>query len=131
MKRGGGMKKLLALLLVGVASIQFAFAEGGTANIKIKIAGAIHDNSYFLCIPDIGCLSILAAKKGKVYPVIRPIEMNTIFVKDAHTMRDHNQGLPASCNVTVQQNQSITIYGTLEASGTEKVVVKNLHCVVS
>jgi len=63
--------------------------------------------------------------------MIRPIEMNTIFVKDTHTMRDHNQGLPHSCDVTVQQNQSITIYGTLEAVGKDKVELKNLHCTVS
>jgi hypothetical protein len=124
------MKKWLAVMLISLASTQFAFADGA-ANIKIKIAGAIHDNSYFLCIPNIGCLSILAAKKGKAYPVLHAVEMNTIFVKDTHTMRDHNQGLPSSCNVTVKENLSITIYGTLEAKGTEKVQLKNLHCVVS
>jgi hypothetical protein len=123
------MKKVIALICLFLAGTPFALAEE-VANIKIKIAGAVHDNSYFLCIPDIGCLSLLAAKNGKVFPIIRPIEMNTIFVVNERTAQEYNQGLPASCNVKVEPSHSITIYGTLEARG-QGVEVKGLRCVVS
>ena len=124
------MKKLVTIILMFLSSMQFVFAAE-TANIKIKISGSIHDNTYFLCLPDLGCLSILAAKKGKVFPMINAVEMNTMFVTDTHTMRVYNQGLPNSCNVTVQKNQTITIYGNLETQGGDQVVLKNFHCSVS
>ena len=123
------MKKLLVLTMLVMTSMQIYAAD--TANIKIKIAGAIHDNSYFLCVPDIGCLSILAAKKGKVYPMLNPVEMNTVFITDTRTMRVYNQGLPQSCNVTVQKNQTITIQGSLQTQPGGKVILKNLHCVIT
>lgn len=123
------MKKLLALVVALSMSMSMAYADN-TANIKIKIAGAIHDNTYFLCMPDMGCLSILAAKKGKVFPLMSQVEMNTLFITDTTDMSVHNQGLPSSCNVTVKPNQTITIYGNLQKQG-NKVTVNNLRCTIS
>ena len=122
------MKKIMCMVLA-LLSFQQAFAAD-TANIKIKIAGAVTDNTYFLCMPDLGCLSILAAKHGKVFTMMNNVEMNTLFVTNARNMAVYNQGLPSSCNVTVKKNQTITIQGTLtnEAS---KVKLAGLHCTVS
>jgi hypothetical protein len=53
------MKKLL-LLALSLMSLQNPAFAGSTANIHIRIAGAASDNTYFLCIPNVGCLSILA-----------------------------------------------------------------------
>jgi hypothetical protein len=122
------MKRLLLLILT-LATVQFAYATE-TANIKIKVSGPIKDNSYFLCVPDLGCLSILAAKKGKVFPVNHDVDMNTVFVTDVNTMRVYNQGLPKSCDVSVKTNQTITIYGNLASRG-DKVKINQLRCVVS
>lgn len=123
------MKKLLTLVVALSMSISCAYAAN-SANIKIKIAGAIHDNTYFLCMPDMGCLSILAAKKGKIYSMANQIEMNTLFVTDTSNMSVHNQGLPSSCNVAVKPNQTITIYGNLAKRG-DKVTVNNLRCSIN
>jgi len=122
------MKKLVCLLLATLC-LQQTFAAN-TANVKVRIAGPINDNTYFLCMPDLGCLSMLASKRGKVYPMMNNVEMNTLFVTNARNMRVYNQGLPSSCNVTVKKNQTITISGTLNTSG-EKVRVNNLRCSVS
>ena len=123
------MKKLLALVVALSMSMSYGYAAN-TANIKINIAGAIHDNTYFLCMPDMGCLSILAAKKGKIYSMMNPIEMNTLFVTDTSNMSVFNQGLPSSCNVSVKPSQTITIYGNLEKRG-DKVTVNNLRCTIT
>lgn len=120
--------KRLACLLLATLCFQQAFAAN-TANIKIRIAG-VTDNTYFLCMPDLGCLSMLAAKRGKVFPLMNNVEMNTLFVTNVHNMRVYNQGLPSSCNVTVKKNQTITITGTLNKQ-TDNVKVTNLHCTVS
>ena len=122
------MKKLLMLIL-SIVSIQVAHADD-TANIKIKIAGNVNNNNYFLCMPDLGCLSILAAKQGKVYPVMHQVDMNTLFVTDVTTMRVYNQGFPKSCDVSVKTNQTITISGTLAANGSQ-VKINQLKCSVS
>lgn len=123
------MKKLLALIMLFATTASLAHADN-TANIKIKISGAVRDNSYFLCMPDMGCLSILAAKKGKIYTMVNQIDMNTLFITDTSDMSVHNQGLPATCNVVVKPTQTITIYGDLKKNG-DKVTVNQLRCVVS
>jgi len=109
--------------------MQCALAEGA-ANIKIKVSGPIHDNRYFLCIPNTGCLSIKAAKRGKVFPKFNGLEMNTIFITDLSTLRVYNQGLPKSCHVTVNTKQTITIYGNL-VKRNDRIDLDNLRCAVS
>lgn len=124
------MRRFVAALLMMILSVSVAFADDNPAKIKIKISGGIHDNSYFLCMPDMGCLSILAAKKGKVFKMMNQFEMNTLFIMDRNNMSVHNQGLPASCDVKVKNNQTITISGSLAKQG-DKVKVNQLRCSVS
>ncbi len=123
------MKKVLITLIMSLLAASNVYADN-TANIKIKINGAINDNRYFLCIPEVGCLSMLAAKKGKVFPFYRPVDMNTIFVTNVTNNRLYNQGLPKSCQVKVNTNQTITISGQFYA-GPDQVQLKQLKCVVA
>lgn len=124
------MKRLIVIALA-LFSMQMAFADG-TANINIKLKGALNDNRYFLCLPNIGCLSVLAAKHGKVYPVIRDFTVRGIFIADAsQSLRVSPQVMPASCNVSVKENQTITIAGSIVPGLNNTVVVKNLHCSVN
>ena len=124
------MKKCL-LILAAILSMQMAYA-GDTANINIKIGGALPDNTYFLCMEDLGCLSILAAEKGKVYPIFHPIEMHNLFITDVdNNFQVSAEGLPASCNKTVQTDQTITIYGSLAKGPNNTTQLQQLHCTVS
>ncbi|MBV9576832.1 MAG: hypothetical protein JO149_09435 [Gammaproteobacteria bacterium] len=127
------MKKLLILALtyLSISTASLAFADN-TANIRIKMTGATQDNRYFLCLPDVGCLSILAAQKGKIYPIIHSIEMSNIFVTDvSNNLKVSPQGLPASCNVTVAPNQTITITGSIKTGSNKSVYINQLHCTVT
>ncbi len=121
------IKKTLALL-VALSFIPTAYAID-TANIKIKISGALNENNYFLCLRNVGCMSLLAAKKGKVFPLRQPIPIGNIYITDVNDMGVYPQGRPTSCNVTVQPNQTITISGKLKTG--QEVKVDQLHCVVS
>lgn len=123
------MKKLLVTVILSLLAASTVYADD-TANIKIKINGAINDNRYFLCIPDVGCLSMLAAKKGKVFPMYRDVDMNTIFVTNITNNRLYNQGLPKSCQVKVATKQTITISGQLY-TGPDQVSIKQLKCSVA
>lgn len=123
------MKKVFILILT-IISVQFAYAAN-SAKIKINIAGAFNQNKYFLCLPNLGCLSIKAAQKGKVYSIFRPVEMNTIFVMNTKNFHAYSQGLPESCNVTVGQNQTLTIYGKLMPGPNNSVKLNQLRCTLS
>ena len=126
------MKKIVryfVLLLVSFG-MSLSFADE-TANIRIKINGTFHDNRYFLCLPNIGCLSLLAAKNGKVFPIFHPIEMDNIYVIDFENRLVSPEGLPDSCNISVNTNQTITISGQLITSTNQPAHIKNLHCAVS
>jgi hypothetical protein len=121
------MKKLLSIILIiFIAPAAFAF-DG--ARIKVNVKGPIHNNRYFLCIPDVGCLSMLASKRGKVFPAPYNGEMNTIFVTDISNRRIYNQGLPASCNVKFVKSKTVYIHGVL-VQQVKRVNVNHLHCTV-
>jgi hypothetical protein len=126
------MIMLLALSCFQVMGLMQPVYADDTAKIKIKISGAVRDNRYFLCLPNIGCLSILAATtKGRIYPIIHAIEMDNMFVADMNDSSIHRQGLPPSCNVTVKTNQTITIYGNITKGRNESIHVNRLRCSVS
>lgn len=130
------MKKILcllaALLCVQIAHADPAANASASANIRINVSGAKADNTYFLCLPGVGCLSILAAQKGKVFQVFRPIHMSNIYVTNVDKgFRVSAEGLPTSCNVVVQPSQTITISGQIDPVGNSNTAIKQLRCSVS
>ena len=126
------MKKFL-LMLVAILSLSAtaAFADDA-ANIHINISGAARDNTYFLCIPNVGCLSILAANEGKIYPVFHPVEIDGLYVTNIdHNFKLSDEGLPSSCHITVQTNQTVTISGNIHTLANGNVLLSGLHCNLS
>lgn len=121
------MKKLLVAIL-SLVLMTSAFADD--AKLRMKISGPINNNRYFLCVTGIGCVSILAGDKGKIFP-LDPGTIQKIFTVDASNMSVHQQGLPASCNVNVNDNQTLTVSGTLVQQGNGHVQISNLHCSVA
>jgi hypothetical protein len=132
--RSKEMKKLLlaALLTVAttVACTQVALADNA-AKIKINIKGAMKNNNYFLCIPTVGCLSIKAAQRGKVYPIYHPIDLGPLYVLDVNNNFRATGQVSKSCITTVDTNQTVTISGSLSSGKNGKTVVNQLRCSVS
>lgn len=126
------MKKLL-IVFIALVTAQVAFADNSNAaNIKIRINGATSDNRYFLCLPNVGCLSIYGASKGKVFPIYRSVQMSSMYVVDAdHNFQMSAQGLPSSCNGTVDTNQTITISGNIAAGSNGTTHINQLRCSIS
>lgn len=125
------MKKLFAVILLALLGSQAAYATDA-AKIKLNISGAFNDNRYFLCMQDIGCLSLkAAAKKGKVYPLLHAFEMDNIYITNMLDYSLNPQGLPKSCNVVVSPNQTITIHGHMSVGHDNKVKINQLHCTIS
>lgn len=134
MKKWVLLLSLFSLVVSQPLISPFVFAYGGsdTANIHMRIAGASGDNRYFLCLQGIGCLSILAGDEGKIYPIYQPIAMDNIYVTDAaQNYRVSGQGLPSSCQVTVNTGQTITISGNLTPMSDGSTAIEGLHCEVA
>jgi hypothetical protein len=121
------MKKLLIAIL-SLVFLSSAYAED--AKLRMKIAGPINNNRYFLCVSTVGCVSILNGNRGHQYP-LNPGDVTKIFTVDAGNMSYHQQPLPASCNVKVNDNQTMTVTGHLVANPNGKVQINNLHCSVA
>lgn len=121
------MKRLLLFIIILLLNLQTAFATP-SANIHIKIKGAPQDNRYFLCIANIGCLSIYAAEQGKIYPIFHPFRMTEIYVTDANrSFRIYAIGFPKSCDVRVKESQTISIYGYIVTTPSG-VQIHQLRC---
>lgn len=108
------MKKLLTTLLSSALLLNTAFA-GDAAQLRIHVADPIKENKYFLCIYNVGCLSIRAAADGKIFP-LQPMNLGNVtkfVVTDVTTMRIYEQEAPKSCDAHVTDNQKVTISGDL------------------
>lgn len=129
------MKKLIVLSFVSVfLSIfpLFSYAyNSDAAQIRIKISSSAKDNRYFLCLPSVGCLSVRAAQQGKIFPVFHSVKIQALFVTNLVDLRVHRIGMPSSCAVTVEPNQTLTIYGRITNGSGNRVQVQQLHCTVS
>jgi hypothetical protein len=121
-------KYIFAFLLM---TLSFGAAAADQAQLKIKIASAIKENKYFLCLYGIGCLSIHAGDKGKVFAV-NPIDMNNIRkvgIANITNRALYLQPNDASCQVPLQANQSVTVTGQLVVKHNTPQI-EHLHCSV-
>lgn len=123
------MKKffIVALIVLTCTGITSVYARG-TANIDLKINDPKGDNRYFLCLPNIGCLSILQAEHGKIYPIIHSFKINNIYLENLHNSSLYYEGAPRSCQVKVNPNQTLNIYGTIDRGKNTARYIKNLSC---
>jgi len=121
------MKKLLIAVL-SLILINSAYASN-PPSLRIKVAGSNQNNTYFLCVANIGCISLYAGSKGKAYPM-DPGHVNYIFTANAKNFRMYTQPLPTSCNVTLSNNQTLTVSGKL-VRGTNNVQIEHLNCSVT
>jgi hypothetical protein len=74
-------------------------------------------------------LSIKAASDGRVFSIIHSFEMDNMYLLDrAIGYKISYQGLPGSCNRTVNTNQTITISGSI---GPSAFRINGLRCSLS
>lgn len=123
------IKRLIIMLLLSLSFSPLAFASS-SANIRFHITGANSDNRYFICVPNVGCLSILAAEHGKGFPFFEDVQMHNIFLTNLENFQVYALGLPPSCNRMVHPGQTLTIYGHLETFG-GKSFIQGLSCSLS
>ena|SRR3990167_3671286 len=125
------MKKLLIAVL-SLVLMHSAFADN-TATLRIKVSGteAEKQNTYFLCVAEMGgCVSLYAGDHGKTYPMNPGAEVNYMFIANGVTYRMYPHALPDSCHVTLKENQTLTVSGKLVKKSDADVHIQDLHCTV-
>jgi hypothetical protein len=127
------MKKIfISLILVVTLTLSHLAYAWESANVHFALTGAKRDNTYFLCLPNIGCLSVLVGDHGKVYRIDHPFKVTGIFLTDVDdNFRLNYEGLPASCKVTVKTNQTLTITGHITPEPNKGTYISDLHCSLS
>src|SRR5579863_7843121 len=99
-------------VLIAIISLVFSMATLAGSSLRMKIDGPINNNRYFLYVTHAGTVSILNGNAGRAYPM-EAGNMGTLMIVDASNMSMHPQRVPASCNITVNDNQSVFVRGTL------------------
>lgn len=122
------INNLFAFVLLAFVSVNVANAATDSAKIKLNIKTPSSMNKYFVCLQGNGCLSVLAANKGRVYPYFSPIQMGNIYLANMDNLRVYPQGLPPSCNVKVNMNQTITLNGKIVVGRNNVPHITNLSC---
>lgn len=124
------MKKLISMasfiLMISLGTI----AKADNANLKINVSGTSKNNTYFLCVDGVGCVSMFAADHGKTYP-LTPGQIERIFMVNRTNLRTYFQALPASCNVTVNANQTLTVKGKVVTNAKNDARLEQLECSVA
>lgn len=121
------MKKIL-IALISLMFMGSTFAYD-SAKLKLKIAGPIKDNRYYLCISNAGCISMLAANKGKAFHMDAG-KIRNIFAFNMVTTKLYAQPLPSSCDVNLDNQQTVVISGKLVEGPNKTVYLNNLSCKV-
>jgi hypothetical protein len=124
------MKKLIIALLstlIGVASIPVAHAaDVEVARLHMKITNQINGKAYALCLSDT-CYPLVNG--GKLIPM-EASKISSVVMTDMSNMVLYAQKIPASCQVTVNKNQTLVVSGKLVSNG-ESVSLNNLHCMLN
>jgi len=125
------VKKLIATTACALMTSLSPLAKADpAANLQIKISGTSQSNTYFLCLDGVGCVSMFAADHGKKYP-LTPGQIERIFMVNRSNLRTYFQPLPASCNVTVNANQTLIVKGKVVHGANDNAHIDHLECSVA
>lgn len=124
------MKKLISTTACILITSLSTLAHADNASLKIKIAGTSKNNTYFLCLDGEGCVSMFAADHGRTYP-LTPGQIERIFMVNRTNLRTYFQPLPASCNVTVNASQTLTVKGKVTNDANNNAHLDHLECSVA
>lgn len=122
------MKKLI-LILMSMMLVNIAHA-GNPPTLRLKIAGSNKNNTYFLCVANLGCVSLYEGAEGKKYPMDAG-KVYYIFTANAKNFRMYTQPLPSSCKVNLSNNQTLVVSGKLvRGVNNGNAYIDNLACSV-
>lgn len=119
------MKKTIFIILMCLMSKNL-FAHN-SAKLAIKVQDNIK-HTHYLCISGNGCINITAGSK-KTLPLTAG-NINYIFIANGKTYRMYPQTLPSSCNVTINNHQTLVVSGKVSKAANDNMFINQLRCSV-
>lgn len=118
------MKRVILLIVMGVLTGS-VFAYDGS-KLRINVSGA--SGSEYLCVSQIGCININQGR-SRALP-LNPGGVSYIFLANGKNYRMYPQALPSSCNVNVNDNQTLVVSGSVSKAGKDNMRINQLRCSV-
>ena len=121
------MKK--TIMKMGVLFLLHSANAASIPNLHIKMSGDIK-NTYYLCVSNAGCVNLAAGVKGHRYPM-NAGDINYIMMANAANTRMYPQPLPSSCQVELNENQTLVVSGKVTHAANDHIYISQLHCAVA
>lgn len=118
------MKYIFSFVAICVLTSN-VFAFDGS-KLRINVAGA--SNTQYLCVSQVGCINI-AQGRSRAIP-LTPGDVSYIFLANGKNYRMYPQALPSSCNVTVNNSQTLVVSGSVAKAGSDNMHINQLRCSV-
>ncbi len=117
--------KFVTFFVVLCALTSNIFAFDGS-KLRIQVAGAT--NNEYLCVSQIGCININQGR-ARTLPLSSG-EVSYIFLANGKNYRMYPQALPHSCDVNVNNNQTLVVSGSVTKAGNDNIRINGLRCSV-
>lgn len=121
------MKK--TMLKIGFLFLLSSADASTVPNLHMKISGDIK-KTYYLCVSNAGCVNLAAGAQGRKFPM-NPGDVSYIFMTNAANVRMYPQPLPNSCQVELNENQTLVVSGKVTKAENDDIYIKELHCSVA
>jgi hypothetical protein len=115
-------------LMVSMSLVLFIYTSASSAGtLRMRIAGPIKDNRYFICVSGVGCVSALNGNKGHTYPMENGEITNITAINATNSLR-YLAALPASCHATIGEGQTLTLSGNIVEGTHNRYALTNVRC---
>ncbi len=111
------------IVLCTLTSNIFAF-DGS----KVRINVSANSNMEYLCVSQLGCINISQAH-GRAFP-LNSGQVSYIFLANGRNYRMYPQALPNSCNVAINNNQTLVVSGVVSKAANDNMHINGLRCAV-
>lgn len=118
-----------AIISLGILFLLNTAYASNQPNLHMNISGDVK-STYYLCVSNAGCVNLAAGTYGKKFPM-NPGDVNYIFMVNAANVRMYPQPLPDSCQIELNENQTLVVSGKLTKAANDHLYIKGLHCSVA
>lgn len=115
--------KYVSAFIVMCMLTSSVFAFDGS---KLRINVTSNAGNEYLCVSQLGCINI-AQGHGRSFP-LPPGNVSYIFLANGNNYRMFPQPLPNSCNVSVKENQTLVVSGSVAKAGNDNMHINQLRC---
>lgn len=120
------MKYLTLVTCVLIISSNVLAYDG--SKLRMNIGGKV-TGTHYLCVSHVGCINIAAGQSGRTFP-LTPGSVNYILLAEGRNYRMYPQALPHSCNITINQNQTLVVSGRVSKAANDNMYINQLRCSV-